>query len=226
MKINYDYSYIGSNKELIQKGCAELDIHSINFDRYFSEEEKENNMKESKKLTKDQWNKRCEETSIKIFNQILPIVELLNNKYDIHQITKEKSTLEHYGTNWDLYFWSNKGWNNKEYYDHIKLNFNDKKTTEENKKLLDKILRLLEKTETKNVYCRVQYTIRINEEEIIKKSTEICESLLGKTIDYKGMKGKIKIVNHDDNKKIYGFFKNRATKKYYTISESYMVLNF
>lgn len=226
MKINHDYSYLGNGKELIKKGYADLDIHSINFDRYFSDEEKENNRKLAEKSTTEEWNKHCDESSKKIYNQMLPIIELLNNKYDIHQITEEKSSNEHYKSNWDLFFWSNRGWNNKEHFDHVKLNFNSKRMPEQNMKLLNEIISLLEELEVKNVYCRVQYDAKEHKEEMKQKATEICQKLLEKPITYNGMEGKIKIVDQYEDEKIYGFVKKRVRKSYYKISESYLVLNF
>lgn len=226
MLIKHDYSYIESEEKLIEKGYADLDIHSINFDRYFTEEEKENNSKLAKSMTSEQWNKHCNESKKTIYNQMLPIIELLNSKYDIHQFTKEKSTMEHYSSDWDLYFYSNKGWNGKDYFDHMKVNFNDNRTVEQNKKLVNKVLELLEQLEIKNVYCRVQYTVREHKKEIKEKVNEICENLVDKSINYRGMEGKIKVVSEYEGKKTYGFFKKRARKRYYTISYKYLILNF
>lgn len=42
MLIQHDYSYLGNDKKLIEEEYAELDIHSLSFDRYFTEEEKDN----------------------------------------------------------------------------------------------------------------------------------------------------------------------------------------
>jgi hypothetical protein len=226
MLVKHDYSYITDGKELIEKGYAELDIHSLNFDRYFTEEEKENNRRLSYSITREEWNMHCDEVSEQICNKMLPIVELLNNKYDIHQITEEKSSMEHYRSNWDLYFYSNKGWNGKNYFDYVQITFNKKRIVEQNKKLLEEILILLDELQIENVYCRVQYTTRRNEEKIKEKTIEICENLLDKTIEYNGMKGKIKVIEEHENEKTYGFFKSRARNHYYKISDTYLILNY
>ena len=223
MIINKDFTYMNS-QELIEKGYAELDIHSISFDRYYSEEEKQNNSLTFESMTNEEWNLHCDEIAEGIYQQMLPIITLLNEKYNIHQISEEKSTIEHYRENWDLYFYSNKGWNNKDYFDHMKLSFNGKREANENIKLLEEILLLLKNLEVKNVSCKVQYTTRINEEKVKNKSTEICKQLLDKNIEYQGMKGKIKLI--DKSKEIYGFFKSRARNHYYNISDTYLVLNF
>jgi hypothetical protein len=224
MLIKHDYSYINEGEKLINKGYAELDIHSLNFDRHYTEEEKENNRKQAESMTREEWSKHCDEISEQIYNQMLPVMNLLNDKYDIHQITEEKSGMDHYRSNWDLYFYSNKGWNGKNHFDHMKISFNDKRLVEQNQNLLEEILALLEQLDIKNVYCRVQYTTRTNDEKIKNKAMEICENLLDKSIEYQGMKGKIKTI--DKAKKIYGFFKNKARTHYYNISDTYLILNF
>lgn len=74
---------------------------------------------------------------------------------------------------------------------------------EQNKALLQEIIPLLEQLEAQNVYCRVQYKTREHHEKIKSKSKEICERL-----------------------KEYGFFKKRSKKKYYRISDTYLILNY
>jgi len=195
MFISHDYSFLGNRKYLIEKGYADLDIHSLNFDRYFTDEEKEENVRQSELLTREQWTIRCGDVSKRIYEQMLTIIELLNNKYDIHQISEEKNTMEHYRSDWDLFFYSNRGWNGKDYFDHVQITFNTKRTVGQNKKLLSEILEILEQLEVKNVYCRVQYTAREQKEKIQAKVTEICENLVDTVINYNGIKGKIKVID-------------------------------
>lgn len=121
MYIKHDYSYLGYEKGLIDKGYADLDIHSLHFDRYFTEEEKENNKKLADILNNnsEEWNKHCDNISKMINQKLIPIIEMLNNRYDIHQYTEEKCGMKHYKNNWDLFFYSNKGWNKKDYFDYM-----------------------------------------------------------------------------------------------------------
>ena len=223
MLIKHDYSYM-NDKELIEKGCAELDIHSLSFDRCYTDEEKQNNSSIYDTMTSQEWNLHCEKASEEIYNQMLPIMQLLNNKYNIHQTTEETSTMEHFKSNWDLYFWSNRGWNGKSYFDNMRMSFNEKREVQQNINLLKEIISLLEELEVKNVACRIQYTIRLNEDKIKNKGMEICKNLLDTNIDYMGMKGKIKIIDKVNN--IYGFVKSRVRKSYYNISDTYLILNF
>ena len=44
MYIEHDYHYINTNENLlIEKGYGKISIHSIHFDRHYSEEQKEKN---------------------------------------------------------------------------------------------------------------------------------------------------------------------------------------
>lgn len=227
MIIKHDYSYIKNDSDkLIEEGYLELDIHSLNFDRHYTEEEKENNRKQSESMTREEWNIHCDDISKEIHNKLIPIKVLLNSKYDVHQISEDKNTIEHYKSNWDLYYYGNKGWNERDYFDYMKISFNGKREVKQNKKLLQEVLELLEELEVKNICCRVQYDTRRNEEKIKNKTIEICESLLNKVIDYNGMKGKIKVLNENEHEKTYGFIKSRTRNHYYSISDTYMILNF
>lgn len=51
-----------------------------------------------------------------------------------------------------------------------------------------------------------------------KETKIICDSLIGKSIIYWGMIGKIKVVSERNGNKEYGFFKKYARSKYYHIS--------
>lgn len=225
MFISYNHSHV--KKDLITKGYAELSIHSLNFDRYFTEEEKENNFKISKELTNEEWNNRCDEISKCTYTQLCIVIDELKNKYNIHQLTNETSTIDHYRTNWDLFYYSNRGWNNREwnnkdYFDFFSLTFNKKRIPKENMKLLDEIVELIINLDVKNVCCRVQYTAVCDYKKIKNDALDICNKLQGKMINYMGMEGKIKLINDNE----YGFFKKGAWRNYYTISFEDIVLNY
>lgn len=64
MYIKEDYSYITKNERLlIERGYGKLTVHSIHFDRYFTEKEKENNFQISKVSTAEEWSNYCDELS-------------------------------------------------------------------------------------------------------------------------------------------------------------------
>ena len=219
MYIKHDYSLV--NKRLIEKGYGQLSVHSLHFDRHFNEQEKEANRKASEELTREQWNERCDQISKYISIQLHKVLRTIKDKYNIHQLTEETSTMEHYKSNWDLFFYSNKGWNKKEYFDYFTLTFNDKRSVEDNNRLLVELLSIFEVLDIKNVSCRVQYTAIRNEEKIQQDGLKLCERLVGQFIEYSNCVGKIKLVG--DNQ--YGFFKKGASKRYYPVSYEYAVLN-
>ena len=76
MNINHDYSYVSSReKELISRGYGEMGVHSLNFDRYYTEEQKQKSVILSHTMTNEEWNKHCDKVS-ESFNK--PLEEILN----------------------------------------------------------------------------------------------------------------------------------------------------
>lgn len=225
MRISHDYSYLGNDADtLIEKGYAELSIHTLHFDRDFSEEEKEENRRQANILSKDDWSKRCDNFSEYVYNQLKGIVEYFSNNFDCHQISEEKSTTEHYRSDWDLFFYSNRGWNKKEYFDFFTMSFNEMRTAKSNIQLMNKIIDDVKKMEIKNVYCRVQYSLKINEEKLEQDSIKVIESIGDKFVIYNGITGKFKLVNEYGNIKIYGFFPKGSKKKYYSVNNRSVVM--
>ena len=219
MYVKKDYSYINNNRmTLVKKGYGKLTVHSINFNRHYSEEQKEENCQIAKSMTDAEWSKHCEDVARGFSKSLNDILKHFVDKYDVHQVSEETSTMEHYKSNWDLYFWSNEGWNGKDYMDCFKLSFNKNRTPEENIKLLEEIIPLVEGMDYENIGCRIQYNAVINNEKVEKEAKIICDSLIGKSIIYCGMIGKIKVVSERNGNKEYGFFKKYARSKYYHIS--------
>ena len=218
MFIKEDYSYISYlENKLIEKGYGKLSVHSIHFDRYFTEEQQEKNRQLAQSVTTEEWNKHCDVFGEHLNKQLMEIAEMFNSKYNLHQFDTENSTIEHYRTDWDLHFYSNKGWNGKDYMDFFSLTFNDERTPKENISLLEEIREILKALSYENVMCRIQYDAIIDDKRVEKEAKEICESLLGKFIVYNGMIGKIKVIHELEDKKEYGFFKKKAKSNYYPI---------
>ena len=216
MLITHDYSYV--NSELINLGYATLDVHSLNFDRYYTEAEKVKNSMVSTGLTPEERSAMCESVGRTICERMESMMNTLNSKYDICQYNKDI----HYGKH-DLHFYSNRGWNGKEWYDHIELSLNDKRNIEENEILLSKILKIVVDLELQNIKCRVQYQSKINNTKLHNDSLKICKEVEGKFIIYKGSLGKIKCVGEESGNKRYGFFKKGARSKYYSIDDIYII---
>ena len=144
------------------------------------------------------------------------ILEKFLNKYSIYQAFENVS----YDSDWDLFFWSDRGWNGKDFMTHFKLNFNKERSPEQNMTLLDEIISLVETMEYENIGCRIQYDAVIDNERVETEAKTICERLVDKFIDYHGMTGKIKVVREENGIKEYGFFKKNARNKYYSISNT------
>ncbi|OQA46792.1 MAG: hypothetical protein BWY46_01973 [Firmicutes bacterium ADurb.Bin300] len=213
MIISEDYSY--TNPQLIRMGYATLDIHSLIFDRYFTEEEMQQNREYAERYgtNSSEWAERCDRSTTEIAKQIDEVLCLFA-KYDIHQISADTSSMEHYRSNWDLYYYSNRGWNGKDMADHVTLSFNKNRTVEENMALLAEIVEMLNHSnvDAPNVKCRVQYQTHKNEEKIKAEADAICERLQGQTINHSGITGKIKRLND-----CWTFWKLRAKNHYYYI---------
>lgn len=226
MKITDDYSYI-RNKTLIDAGYSSLTVHSIHFDRYFTEEEKEKNRNEALHLSSSEWTERCHEISRQLAPQMKEIIAVLEKMYDIHQTKPENSTIEHYHSNWDLSFWSNGGIENPEL-DYFNLTFNGNRTPDENMALLNELRPIIESMDYKNIQCRIQYGGTQTLEQKVRTEADglaiikdLAES--NKMINFCGMTGKVRKLDSFGAQE-YGFFKKGAKTRYYSISPSEAIL--
>lgn len=213
MIITQDYSYI--NKNLIKNGYARMGIHSLNFDRYFTEKEKEQNKcfaNQYGSLSKE-WTERCDRTGQEICKQMESMMAVLNKKYSIYQYNPDVKYGEH-----DLYFCSNRGWNGQNWYDHIQLSFNDKLGKDRNNQIYKELLILIDGIKAKNVKCRIQYKTVLDDEKLYIDAARKYEDLAGKFVNLRGYIGKVKEVGEYNGKKQYGFFKKGARKYYIALS--------
>lgn len=218
MYISRDYSYNTTDEmKLVEKGYGELTVHSIHFDRYYTEEQKEKNRQLAESMTREEWSEHCNDIAESFSKPMMEILEKFISKYNIHQISKETSTMEHYTSDWDLYFWSDRGWNEKDYMTCFKLNFNTKREPKQNMELLEEIISFISLMEYENIGCRIQYDVAINEKKVAEKVDTVYENHIGKFVEYQGMIGKLKVVREENGMKEYGFFKKNARSKYYSI---------
>ena len=217
MYIKKDFIYISANETmLMDNGYGKLSVHSIHFDRHYSEEQKENNRKTAESMTREEWGRHCDKIAEGFAKPMTEILEKFMNKYSIYQASEDVR----YDSDWDLFFWSDRGWNGKDFMTHFSLTFNDNRSPEQNMELLDEIISLVETMEYENIGCRIQYNAVIDNERVETEAKTICERLIGKFIDYHGMIGKIKVVREENGIKEYGFFKKNARNKYYSISNT------
>lgn len=219
MYIKQDFSYIKTiEHKLMDQGYGRMTVHSLHFDRYYSEEQQRKNRELAETMTASEWNERCEKIAESFDKPLRAILTAFCEKYDIHQVSVETSTMAHYRSDWDLYFWSNRGWNGKDYMDCFTLSFNGNRSAEQNMKLLDEIITMMKTMEFENIGCRIQYDATIDYKKVEEDAKAICENLLGKFVTYCNMVGKIKIVNETNGNKEYGFFKKNARNRYYPVS--------
>lgn len=217
MIIKHDRSYISAiSFELMNRGYAELSVHSIHFDRHYNDEEKKRNSETYASMTREEWGVHCDQIAESFVVPMSEILQRFAGKYDIHQVSPEKSTMEHYRSNWDLYCNRRgmRGYDGLHRFESFTLTFNDKRTPAENKKLLEEILRMVEGLEYKNIACRVQYSAYLYQEKIEEAAAIAFDSLNGKLINYLGSSGKIRLVGEYKGKKKYGFFEKYAKKVY------------
>ena len=221
MYISKDFSYINANETmLMDNGYGKLSVHSIHFDRHYSEEKKEKNRETAESMTREEWSKHCDEIAEGFAKPMEEIVKQFASKYDIYQACEYTGKKISFDSDWDLFFWSDRGWNGKDFMTHFKLNFNKERSPEQNMTLLDEIISLVETMEYENIGCRIQYDAVIDNERVETEAKTICERLVGKFIDYHGMTGKIKVAREENGIKDYGFFKKNARNKYYSISNT------
>ena len=228
MYIKHDYSYItASSEKLAQHGYGKQTVFSLTLGRYFTEAERQENSRIANSCTREEWSARCDALSKSLDKPLTEIMKVLCQKYDIHQTSPETDTIKHYRSEWDLFFWSNRGWNGQDHMDTVQLTFNDERPIEYRAKVLETLLPMLEEMEYKNIGCRIQYCIILDDKKIFETaSTVYNEALAGKFLRYNGLEGKIKIVGNDrvSGENCYGFFRKGAKTKYYPISSAEIVL--
>lgn len=210
--ICYDYSYISSNNYsvLIQRGIAKLSVYSIHIDKYFSEEEKEKNRSLAESISEKEWCKHCDESWKKYDKVAKDIMDVLDKKYEIYQY----NNMRNYG-NHELFFCSNRGWNNKDYMTTVTISPN---TRRDNIAFCDKVINDIVDCYTGDVplEIRVQYELEIIDEGLRNIVIPFIEGITDKFITYRSELGKIKKVNNKD----YGFFRKGAKRRYYELSHS------
>ena len=215
MLINHDYSYINNrDQKLVDAGYGKIVPDYVWFDRYFTEEQREENRELAESLSKEEWDKRCVEYEAALFSTLEHIKEVFNGKFDIHQISEETNTIEHYKGDWDLYFWSNRGWNGSQQMTRFSLSFNDRRSPESRVNTLNEVIAILEGIDCDDVAARIQYGVHMNDVAIEAAAAEIYKDIEGKFINYYGATGKIKIISECEGLRMYGFFKKGAKSKY------------
>ncbi|MEA3320954.1 MAG: hypothetical protein U9Q88_13180 [Bacillota bacterium] len=184
-----DRSYMSSIDQLaIDKGIADLGIHSLRFHIEISEEEKLENRRMAKVLSREEWNARCEEWMQTKSKVIEKVIDLLNENFSIYQYKNKDISFSK--DDWDLFFWCNKG-----DMSYVTLNPNEKRANEQQVNDINKVLDLIKVLETeRNVVVYIQYTTRYNSEKVRELTSKVCLENTNKFLTYNGMNGKIKPI--------------------------------
>jgi len=216
MAIREDKSYLSSLDLLaIKKDIAKLDIYSIRIDREsFTEEQKEENNKLADKVSREEWVRNCEKSAERTAQKIEPLIEMLSQKFIIHQY--KDNSMEHYGSNWDLFFWCN-GNNKGRDYSYVTLSTNKKRTVEERLSDIEKVLEYAHEIGFEGIDIAIQYTTEYDNVKVRDIAVAYYQTIKNKFINYMGV-GKIKEVGTGDNAH-YGFFKKGASRNYYRVSD-------
>lgn len=218
MIVTEDFSHISKvSKEQALKGYAELSVHSLVFDRYFTDEQIAENNRQFKALSQEQRNERSKKTSLNAYESLSAIIQRLSEKYRIYQYDENVS----YKSDWDLFFYSNRIWNGQKHFDYMTLSFNDERSVKQNLELKDEVTGVLKDMDFDNVYCRVQYSLNWNYEKLRSRAEEIYEANKNKFVKYRDQIGKIKQI--DGGAYRYGFFKKGARSRYSALSYVEMI---
>lgn len=218
--IKHDKSYLSDFDLLaIEKGYAVLDVRQLRIERKdFTEEQKAQNEKVYNSVSKEEWSRTCEVNRKEIAKKVKRLTDSLNSSFSIYQYDEEDKEKVSYKSDWDLFFWCNGDSKGRDY-SYITLNFNDKRTPEQRKNDLEKVLNYCKEIGFNDLNIIIQYTTKYNNELVKNVALEYAEKMKNVFIDYRGYKGKIKEVgkNHQGNS-VYGFFKKGSKKNYYTLS--------
>lgn len=225
MKFNDDYHYITeiSNK-MIEKGLANLDLHSIRLNTHLTEEQMQENSTAADLLTREEWSMRCSDFEALQNKKLEKIIDLLSKHFVIYQY-KDKNIsycnrnnqTNQNGYEWDLYCNFGSGRD-------ARLSFNNHgKTLSQRYEDLNKIKELLKGYEENSIMINIQYTQTFHEEELKETAQNVYFKIKDKFITFSGMTGKIKpVTEYNDNyfgtNCQYGFFKKGSKNKFYQVT--------
>ncbi len=220
MFVREDKSYLTVvDKKAIEQGVAVLGIHSIRLDRYVSEERKSETAKMSAaeldaRLRSAEWQAYCEQVTKKIATQnetVLTALEaagLILGQY--RNIPNQKY--------FDLWFWCNADKNGRRL-DYLTLSPNWDLTPEQQGKIIEQAIAILEKVNTSDNCAIIQYEAIYDEQKLADIAEQFAEQNTGKFIRYGRDVGKIVKLNPElCGGYKYGFKKKKARTRGYRLT--------
>lgn len=215
--------------KVIEKRCSaknayELVVpYNIVIDRYFSEEEKAENLKNSTAIMaagKDAWNDHCEKIRKMIVGKIDALLAELEQRFEIGQLHDSGDKYPNY----DLWFWCNSG--DRSY---ITLNFlRHYKGVETEKIIADaervealykKALEILEAYDDPNLCATIRFSTVELVQEIEKAAVSRADELSGKWVLLDNMIGKIWV----DSKNRFCFKKKYSKVNCYIVNPAAVI---
>lgn len=207
MKFHDDMSRV--NKTFVERGFLRAVPRSIRLDRYFTDEEKENNRAYSYSCNNNEWTKYCDETRERIAKENIKLMEYLKQYFTFGQYEKL------YSDDYDFWFWCNDLYNTTNGrltgrdYSYITLTLKDKNNFEENERVFVKAKELIKNYPAKNIQAIFQYSQIEMKENIEKEAKRIFDECNGKFVQYGSFTGKLGMK---DGKY---FFRKKNAKKYF-----------
>ena len=212
IKINKDMSYL-SQRDLkaIENGIATLSVHSINLDRFYTEEQKEQNRQFADTYSREEWSKYCVEVAEKFARKMESIVSELAKHFTIYQY--KNCNVAYSSTEWELFHYRSESG------DYVQLNPNRHKPLKEQLKDIEKAINIIQSLEVENVAARIQYKASYDDLKVSEIAKNVCEKFVDTFINYGGYIGKIKVIARDGENLRYAFYKKGAKKNCYQLNE-------
>jgi len=220
MHIREDKTYISQlDLKLIEKGYSELKCRSVNLEKTYSNEQGLKNRALFEKSSKEERIEIQNKEGELFSRKICAISEQLNKEFVMYQYKKDRKDLP-FGTDaWELFYYSNKGWNNKDYPDFVRLSFNERKSYEEMDADYERLLKSIKNQSIDDeVTIKLHMYARGNKEKIKIEALVFLQGKTNKFFVWNGSIGKIKEVPFDTGEVAYGFFEKNAKKKYWKLS--------
>lgn len=192
------------NAHLISLDYATCEAYQFSFYRQVSEGSKKENLRKAKQLSPDEWEAECDRVGSNVCRQMQIIVETLAREFAIYQYDPGVKYGEH-----DLFFWSNRGWNKKEWYDSFTLTLNHDKSLMEQARILDKVTEILRGIKSPQIRCQIEYKIVLYEEKISEAADLKYQELSDRHVICNGMEGRVYKASSSD-KTEYRFYQRKA----------------
>jgi len=230
MLITQDRMVGDVDRKLVNHGYGKIVVHSLKIGVYYTKEQLDENVRTRDILSPEDWLKGGEDYRIDFHKKVLALLNRIHEKHYLYQFEQGSDTnggRDRYRSgDYDLFFYSNKGWNGKDYFDYVSLTVNDKKTDEENALILADVIQVLESADISCASCCIQYHAVLDRElincEVRALYDKVGEKLL---TQYHGVTGKLKMMDseHEEGRVFYGFFKKGSRKRYYPVETEYLL---